>query len=122
MTKKSKAPATTSTAKRRWSIGLFRNASGALVTVYVTADGVPMPYEAKRVHGKILFHAVYSGMKYSAARQKLLKESGLKDKKVEVKEKAVAKKAGAAKAAKKSAAKKPAAKKSVAKEEHLKAA
>ena len=30
-------------------------------------------------NGKILFHAVYSGIKYSQARQKLLKDSGLKD-------------------------------------------
>ncbi len=76
-----KAPAKKSSPVKspRWSIGLFRNASGKLATVYVTADGVPMPYEKDRVNGKILFHAVYVGMKYSQARAQLVKESGLKD-------------------------------------------
>jgi hypothetical protein len=60
----------------RWSIGVFRNAKGNLVTVYVSADGTPMPYEAKRVgDAKILHHAVYAGMKYSEARQELLKDA-----------------------------------------------
>lgn len=64
----------------RWSIGVFRNMRGKLVTLYVTADGVPMPYEKKRLNGnKILFHQVITGVKYSAARQRLLKASGLKD-------------------------------------------
>src|SRR3989442_12713335 len=77
-TKKAPAKKSSSTGKSpRWSIGLFRNASGKLATVYVTADGVPMPYEKDRVNGKILFHAVYVGMKYSQARARLVKESGL---------------------------------------------
>ncbi len=80
-TKKAPAKKSASPAKSpRWSIGLFRNASGKLATVYVTTDGVPMPYEKDRVKGgKILFHAVYVGMKYSQARAQLVKESGLKD-------------------------------------------
>jgi hypothetical protein len=87
-TKAKKAPTkkqSARTATPRWSIGLFRNASGRLVTVYVTTEGVPMPYEKKRLNGngKILFHAVYTGMKYSQARQRLLKDSGLKDELVE---------------------------------------
>ena len=79
--KKAPAKKSTSTAKSsRWSIGLFRNASGKLATVYVTADGVPMPYEKERVKGgKILFHAVYVGVRYAQARAQLVKESGLKD-------------------------------------------
>src|SRR5256885_1870625 len=69
---------------RRWSLRLFRNASGKLVTVYVTTEGVVMPYEKKRLNGnKILHYTVYSGMKYSQARKRLLADSGLKDKLVE---------------------------------------
>ncbi len=101
-TKATKAPTkkqSASTATPRWSIGLFRNERGKLVTIYVrSADGVPMPYEKKRLNGnKILFHAVYTGMKYSQARQRLLKDSGLKDQLVEgsANWKAVAKKAKA---------------------------
>ena len=67
----------------RWSIGLFRNGSGKLVTAYVTADGKPMPYEQKRVgRKKSLHNAVYTDMKYSEARQRLLKDAakaGLKN-------------------------------------------
>jgi hypothetical protein len=60
----------------RWSIGLFRRDDGGLSTVYVSKDGGPMPYEAKRVGGrKILFHSVYSGVKYSEARQQLLNDA-----------------------------------------------
>ena len=58
-----------------------------------------MPYEKKRLsgHGKILFHAVYSGIKYSQARQKLLRESGLRDEPIAANGKPVEKKAKAAK-------------------------
>jgi len=60
----------------RWSIGLFRNAKDRLCTVYVGGDGTPTPYEKKRVgDAKILFHTVYSGMKYSEARQQLLRDA-----------------------------------------------
>lgn len=73
----------TTNAGPRWSIGLFRNDKGKLCTVYVTKDGTPMPYEAKRVGGRdILLYRVYSGIKYSAARQELVKEAkkaGIKD-------------------------------------------
>jgi len=96
MSKTQKAPAKkTTTAKPRWSIGLFRNAVGKLVTVYVTADGEPMPYEKKRLNGngKILFHEVITGMKYSQARKQLLKDSGLKDEPVEESTNGKAKKA-----------------------------
>jgi len=98
-TKTKKAPAKkTSTTKPRWSLGLFRNASGKLVTVYVTTEGVVMPYEKKRLNGnKILHYGVYSGMKYSQARKRLLADSGLKDELVEANRKAVAKKAKATK-------------------------
>jgi hypothetical protein len=69
--------------QQRWSIGLFRNQHGGLSTVYVTLDGVPMPYEAVRVgKSKILFHAQYIGMLYREARQQLLKDAakaGIKD-------------------------------------------
>ena len=97
-TKKIPAKKSASTAKPRWSIGLARNARGKLITIYVTADGVPMPYEKNRVNGnRILFHEVITGTKYSQARQKLLKDSGLKDELVEgsANGKAVAKKAKA---------------------------
>jgi hypothetical protein len=54
-----------------------------LVTAYVTVKGVPAPYQRKQMKGaKILFHAVYTGMTYSQAREKLVKDSGLKDKPV----------------------------------------
>ena len=44
----------------RWSVGLFRNASGKLVAAYVNAEGEPMPYEQARVGAKrALFFAVY---------------------------------------------------------------
>ena len=64
----------------RWSLGLFRNDRGMLVTVYVTSDGSPVPYLKRRVGGrKILFHRTYVGMPYSAARVQLRKDSRLKD-------------------------------------------
>jgi hypothetical protein len=101
-----KAPSA-ATGKPRWSIGLFRNAQGKLRTIYVSAEGVPMPYEQDRLNGKkILFHATYTGMKYSQARQHLLKDSGLKDEpRVEgsANGKAAAKKAKAKKVQKKAA-------------------
>ena len=61
-----------------------------------------MPYERDRVNGRILFHTVFSGMKYSQARQRLIKDSGLKDEPVAVSAngKAMAKKAKAKRGAK----------------------
>lgn len=59
-----------------WSIGVFRNDKGKLVTVYVRADGTPVPYETRRVGGrKILHFGTYSGMPYREARQQLLKDA-----------------------------------------------
>ena len=67
--------ATKAKQSARWSIGLFRNGAGKLVAAYVTADGKPMPYEQKRVgRKKSLHNGVYTGMKYSEARQQLLKD------------------------------------------------
>lgn len=60
----------------RWSLGLFVGAKGNLSSVYVTKDGVPMPYEQKRVGGRpIVFHAIYNGMTFSQARQQLLADA-----------------------------------------------
>lgn len=60
-----------------WRIGVFRNDTGKLVTVYVGKDlKTPQPYETKRVGDRaILLAREYSGMKYSEARQLLLKEA-----------------------------------------------
>lgn len=82
------AQAETKTAKGpTWRIGLFRNDHGKLCTVYVRADGTPMPYEARRVGDrKILRTGKYEGVKYSEARQLLLaeaKDAGLVDEPVE---------------------------------------
>lgn len=62
----------------RWSIGLFRSNKheGRLSACYVTIEGVPMPYERKRVgEQKILFHKQYTDMKYSEARAQLTKDA-----------------------------------------------
>ena len=59
-----------------WRLGLFRNAHGRLVTVYVNSDGSVMPYEQPRVgNAPILFMGAYKGMKYSEARLQLLKDA-----------------------------------------------
>ncbi len=77
---------------RRWSLGLYRNASsGKLVACYVTVGGKPMPYQ--NVKSKILFHEVLTDMTYSEARKRLVRDSKLTDK-------PVAKKAPAKKSAK----------------------
>lgn len=63
-------------ATPRWSLGLFRNDYGRLVTCYVRADGTPVPSEAKRVgDSEILHHDIFRGMKYSEARQQLLADA-----------------------------------------------
>ncbi len=97
---------TTKTSKpqpRRWSLGLFRNEAGELVTTYVTTAGVPIGILKKQFKGKALFHAVYSDLTYGHARARLVKESKLQDLPV----------------VKKATPKKPVAKKAPAKEEHL---
>jgi hypothetical protein len=66
---------------RRWSIGLARNASGELIAVYTRKDGTPMKSEKKRISGKVLAHAVFTGCTFAQARQKLLKQSGIAGKK-----------------------------------------
>lgn len=79
--------AETKTTGPRWRIGLFRNDKGKLVTVYVSPDGSPVPYEQKRVGDReILYHGEYTGMPYRDARQVLLKEAaekGLENAKVD---------------------------------------
>ena len=83
MSKKSPKPAKKAPAKSlRWSLGLYRTAKGKLAAVYVRADGSVVPYLQRRVgSAKILFHKVYNGITYSAARAQLVKESKLKDQK-----------------------------------------
>jgi hypothetical protein len=60
----------------RWNIGLFRNDRGKLVTVYVTTEGQPVPYEERRVGGREILHfGTYTGMPYRDARQQLLADA-----------------------------------------------
>jgi hypothetical protein len=77
-TRAKKAPKKQSAS--RWSLGLARNERGELITLYTRTDGTPMQSEKKRLNGgKILFHEVITGVKYSQARGQLIKHSGLKD-------------------------------------------
>ena len=122
MAEKTKKAAKAKVAKKTkgtgsaWRLGLFRNAHGRLVTVYVNSDGSVMPYEQPRVgNAPILFKGAYTGMKYSEARVQLLKDAK-KDKGLEneVVEKAP-------KAAKVTKTKAPKAPKKVAKVQEAKA-
>jgi hypothetical protein len=75
MTKSAKQE-TSKKAASRWSLGLFRNDAGKLSAVYVSVAGEVVPYLRERVGDRpILFHQVYTGMKYSEARQQLLKDA-----------------------------------------------
>lgn len=60
----------------RWSIGLFRNPHGKLVTIYTRKDGTPVPSAQDRVgDAEILHHGTYADMTYAEARQRLLSEA-----------------------------------------------
>jgi len=84
--KKSAAPKTAAT-KLRWSLGVYRSATtGELIAVYCRKDGVVSPSYAKTVASKkALFHMIYFGMTYVAARKLLFAEAakaGVKEKKI----------------------------------------
>ncbi len=69
---------------QRWSLGLWRNARGELVTCYCSIKGEPAPYQKKMMPKgtKILFFAVYKGVTFKEARARLLRDSKLVAKKV----------------------------------------
>jgi hypothetical protein len=70
------------------------NADGELITFYCRKDGTPMKSEKKRLNGgKVLFHEVITGVKYSVARQRPLRDSKLTNESVAANGKEKAKKA-----------------------------
>lgn len=59
-----------------WRIGLFKSDDNRLITVYTDKNGEPVRYEQPKVGGRPLLHTgVYTDMKYSEARAKLLLEA-----------------------------------------------
>ena len=59
-----------------WRLGIYKSDDDRLTTVYVGADGQPVPYERKRVgEHKLLLTGTFTGMPYREARAALLKQA-----------------------------------------------